>query len=189
MSFLSSTCNRSAVASRTKEQIIQAGDRAVSVQECLKAEEADRETMKQEWSTFSASGQEALYCRSHDGRQVELYRTCHMSRNGAGRQSAEKSARWFQSDRLTSGPRNGVQGSRCMATILSRSCRRGVRTCPRAAFRAMSVHPQFLTFGAIAPLVAKCQRSRQFCTRREEPIKGKVNHSKNSVLFDHLVGV
>ena len=34
---------------------LQAGDRTVSVQECLKSEEADRETMKQEWSTFSAS--------------------------------------------------------------------------------------------------------------------------------------
>jgi hypothetical protein len=34
---------------------LQAGDRSVSVKECLGAEQADRETMKQEWPTFSAS--------------------------------------------------------------------------------------------------------------------------------------
>jgi hypothetical protein len=32
---------------------LQTGDRAVSLQECLKAEQVDRETMKNEWSTFS----------------------------------------------------------------------------------------------------------------------------------------
>ena len=34
---------------------LQAGDRAVTVEECLKAEQDDRATMKQEWSTFSPS--------------------------------------------------------------------------------------------------------------------------------------
>lgn len=34
---------------------LQAGDRSVTVEECLKAEQDDRATMKQEWSTFSAS--------------------------------------------------------------------------------------------------------------------------------------
>jgi hypothetical protein len=33
---------------------LQAGDRSVTLQQCLDAEQQDRETMKQEWSTFSA---------------------------------------------------------------------------------------------------------------------------------------
>lgn len=36
---------------------LQAGDRSVSLQECLDAEQVDRETMKNEWSTFSADDQ------------------------------------------------------------------------------------------------------------------------------------
>ena len=34
---------------------LQTGDRSVSLQECLKAEQVDRETMEKEWSTFSAA--------------------------------------------------------------------------------------------------------------------------------------
>jgi hypothetical protein len=34
---------------------LQAGTRSVTIDECMKAEQADRETMKQEWSTFSAA--------------------------------------------------------------------------------------------------------------------------------------
>jgi hypothetical protein len=34
---------------------LQTGDRSVSLQECLKAEQEDRETMEKEWSTFSAA--------------------------------------------------------------------------------------------------------------------------------------
>jgi hypothetical protein len=33
---------------------LQAGDRSVTLKQCLDAEQADRETMKSEWSTFSA---------------------------------------------------------------------------------------------------------------------------------------
>jgi hypothetical protein len=33
---------------------LQAGDRSVTMEECLKAEQDDRESIKQEWSTFSA---------------------------------------------------------------------------------------------------------------------------------------
>jgi hypothetical protein len=34
---------------------LQAGDPSVSLKQCLSAEQEDRETMKREWSTFSAS--------------------------------------------------------------------------------------------------------------------------------------
>jgi hypothetical protein len=34
---------------------LQAGERSVTLDECLKAEQVDRESIKQEWSTFSAS--------------------------------------------------------------------------------------------------------------------------------------
>jgi hypothetical protein len=34
---------------------LQAGDQSVTVQQCLDAEQTDRETMKKEWSTFSTS--------------------------------------------------------------------------------------------------------------------------------------
>jgi hypothetical protein len=34
---------------------LQAGARSVTIDECLKAEQADRDTMKQEWTTFSAT--------------------------------------------------------------------------------------------------------------------------------------
>jgi hypothetical protein len=34
---------------------LQTGDRTVSLEECLKAEQIDRETMKKEWSTFSVT--------------------------------------------------------------------------------------------------------------------------------------
>jgi hypothetical protein len=34
---------------------LQVGDRSVTIKQCLEAEQQDRETMKQEWSTFSAA--------------------------------------------------------------------------------------------------------------------------------------
>jgi hypothetical protein len=34
---------------------LQAGDRSVTMEECLKAEQDDRHSIKQEWSTFSAA--------------------------------------------------------------------------------------------------------------------------------------
>jgi hypothetical protein len=34
---------------------LQAGDRSVTLDECLKAEQVDRDTIQKEWSTFSAS--------------------------------------------------------------------------------------------------------------------------------------
>jgi hypothetical protein len=34
---------------------LEAGDRSVSLKQCLAAEQEDRETMKKEWSTFSTS--------------------------------------------------------------------------------------------------------------------------------------
>jgi hypothetical protein len=39
---------------------LQAGDRSVTVDECLQAEQVDRETMIKEWSQFSAS--ERMHC-------------------------------------------------------------------------------------------------------------------------------
>jgi hypothetical protein len=60
---------------------LQAGDPRVSIDECLKAEKQDRETMIQEWPTFSAS--ETLHC--HGERRQE-------DATGAGE---------FKADRLT----------------------------------------------------------------------------------------
>jgi hypothetical protein len=37
------------------DALLQAGDPSVSMDECLKAEEIDRQTIQKEWSTFSAS--------------------------------------------------------------------------------------------------------------------------------------
>ena len=99
MSIPFSTCYRFVAASRP-EGALQAGDRAVSVQECLDAEQSDRETMKQEWSTFSASDRKHCIAEATMGGEFELYRTCHMSRNGAGRQEAENGAGGFKADRL-----------------------------------------------------------------------------------------
>ena len=63
---------------------LQAGDRAVSVQECLKAEEADRETMKQEWSTFSASDRKHCIAEATMGGEssyTELVTCLEMARD------------------------------------------------------------------------------------------------------------
>jgi hypothetical protein len=46
---------------------LQAGDRSVTVEECLKAEQDDRATMKQEWSTFSASDRKNCIAESTMG--------------------------------------------------------------------------------------------------------------------------
>ena len=63
---------------------LQAGDRAVSVQECLKAEDADRETMKQEWSTFSASDRKHCVAEATMGGEssyTELVTCLEMARD------------------------------------------------------------------------------------------------------------
>ena len=63
---------------------LQAGDRAVSVQECLEAEEADRETMKQEWSTFSASDRKHCIAEATMGGELsytELVTCLEMARD------------------------------------------------------------------------------------------------------------
>ena len=81
----------------------------MSVQECLDAEQSDRETMKQEWSTFSASDRKHCIAEATMGGEFELYRTCHMSRNGAGRQEAENGAGGFKADRLM------AKATRCLS--------------------------------------------------------------------------
>jgi len=47
---------------------LQAGERSVTVEECLKAEQDDRDTMKQEWPTFSASDKKNM---ARDVRQLK----------------------------------------------------------------------------------------------------------------------
>ena len=53
---------------------------SVTFDDCVKAEQADRDAMIKEWSTFSS--QDALHCRSDDGRLVELYGADNLPRNG-----------------------------------------------------------------------------------------------------------
>jgi len=63
---------------------LQAGDRAVSVEECLKAERVDRNTIKQEWSTFS--GTDKKHCISEatmggESSYTELLTCLEMARD------------------------------------------------------------------------------------------------------------
>ena len=74
---------------------LQAGDRSVTLQQCLDAEQQDRETMKSEWSTFSASDRKHCIAEATMGGEFELYRTCHLSRNGPRRQEAKTIPRGF----------------------------------------------------------------------------------------------
>jgi hypothetical protein len=63
---------------------LQAGDRKVSLDECLSAEQADRETMKQEWSTFSASDRKHCIAEATMGGEssyTELVTCLEMARD------------------------------------------------------------------------------------------------------------
>jgi hypothetical protein len=63
---------------------LQAGDRSVTLQQCLDAEQQDRETMKQEWSTFSASDKKhciAEVTMGGESSYTELVTCLEMSRD------------------------------------------------------------------------------------------------------------
>jgi hypothetical protein len=63
---------------------LQAGDRKVSLDECLKAEQQDRETMIQEWPTFSASDKKHCVAEATMGGEssyTELVTCLEMARD------------------------------------------------------------------------------------------------------------
>ena len=63
---------------------LQAGDRKVSLDECLKAEQQDRETMIQEWPTFSASDRKHCVAEATMGGEssyTELVTCLEMARD------------------------------------------------------------------------------------------------------------
>jgi hypothetical protein len=63
---------------------LQAGDRSVTLQQCLDAEQQDRETMKQEWSTFSASDKKHCIAEATMGGEssyTELVTCLEMARD------------------------------------------------------------------------------------------------------------
>ena len=68
---------------------LQAGDRSVTLDECLKAEQVDRDTIQKEWSTFSASDKTHCTAEATMGGEVELYRSPNLPRNGARRKANE----------------------------------------------------------------------------------------------------
>lgn len=49
---------------------LQAGDRAVSLKECLDAEQEDRETLKKEWSSFSAADKQLCVAEATMGGEL-----------------------------------------------------------------------------------------------------------------------
>ena len=63
---------------------LQAGDRSVTLKQCLDAEQADRETMKNEWSTFSASDKKHCIAEATMGGEssyTELVTCLEMARD------------------------------------------------------------------------------------------------------------
>ena len=63
---------------------LQAGERSVSVEECVKAEQTDRETMKQEWSTFSMTDKKHCIAEATMGGEssyTELLTCLEMARD------------------------------------------------------------------------------------------------------------
>ena len=63
---------------------LQAGDRSVTLQQCLDAEQQDRETMKSEWSTFSASDRKHCIAEATMGGEssyTELVTCLEMARD------------------------------------------------------------------------------------------------------------
>ena len=68
---------------------LQAGDRSVSLDECLKAEQDDRATMIKEWSQFSASDRKNCIAEATAGGEFELYGSSFLPRNGSRCQAAE----------------------------------------------------------------------------------------------------
>jgi hypothetical protein len=63
---------------------LEAGDRSVSIQECVKAEQADRESMIKEWSTFSASDKKHCLAEATMGGEssyTELITCLEMARD------------------------------------------------------------------------------------------------------------
>jgi hypothetical protein len=63
---------------------LQAGDRKVSLDECLKAEQQDRQTMIQEWPTFSASDRKHCIAEATMGGEssyTELVTCLEMARD------------------------------------------------------------------------------------------------------------
>jgi len=63
---------------------LQAGDRSVTLKQCLDAEQADRETMKNEWSTFSAADKKHCIAEATMGGEssyTELVTCLEMARD------------------------------------------------------------------------------------------------------------
>ena len=63
---------------------LQAGDRSVTLKQCLDAEQADRETMKSEWSTFSAADKKHCIAEATMGGEssyTELVTCLEMARD------------------------------------------------------------------------------------------------------------
>ena len=63
---------------------LQAGDRSVTLKQCLDAEQADRETMKNEWSTFSAADKKHCIAEATMGGELsytELVTCLEMARD------------------------------------------------------------------------------------------------------------
>jgi len=63
---------------------IGSGERSVTLQQCLDAEQQDRETMKQEWSTFSASDRKHCIAEATMGGEssyTELVTCLEMARD------------------------------------------------------------------------------------------------------------